>query len=1113
MFRIQFIIILIILVGSQAPAQIASYPFEGNANDAIGNYDGISTGTVTYGTDGGRSYVSLAPASSITFPNTLNDVVYDESSFEFSFDFRFEDATQVSGDIELFSTSHSTPTFSFLATYFDGFGMSMRFLLSDGGENVYTVYDFTEGDTDMETWRKVNVKFNLELKRYSVSLGDILLQGAFDPAFDVAHFRQLLQDNEIRLIGYTNGAENSDIWIDSFSVYAPATVADGGLISSVFTQLAGDIDGTLTLTAAQKEAHYNTIINNLYFSDYEAIKSGLMTFTSAYESAFPPLYEDGIVRTFEALSIYEKLLQFTQGYVFQTQYVDGDLSHLEGVVFEHHKVAPGPVDPSAVPVSMAQVEVDMTYNRDIAAAITDQEFVVRPTGYYAAPGDIVTVRVPSEMINQGLSIIVGHHYRNLTYEELLNMNRFPDISAEYQITGSAVQIASPFGGGIYIKVPEGSNIGWQMITIEEAIKSPYFSWREGKHTDVSDWLQQVATTGAPWADFESDKKMFTVPVSKLAGITNPDAIMTRWDEIMDEIALLAGRPPDRTRAEYYTSDTRLVTPAYGAGYPMVIPISEGFRDSTEGWNPLTVLTVKPNVILLHEMGHNHLHPTLDYGEDLDPCHNLEAETIVHMLAVRVYSQLYGLTIDEALSESFWQYLDFYQSAFDWIITSNFRNGERMYEDLEAPMDDKIMLQYQARAWAKYADIAYLFGWDALADTNGAFYKVGEEQSSTVCDWRPFVVGRDEYIVAACEAVQVNMTPLFHFWGINPSPEVMAAMKQYPKSQLIKDRILEYNANVAPQSMADYMVYHNLFPTDDYQFPRYEYYLANFNTTEFTDKINAQFDYLIQTYFTELSDYTDIRSFSFSTAVNETIIDTVNHTVIVDVAKGTGLSNLMAHFTLSGGASVAYNGSDLISGSSTLNYNTPINLLVTAENGSTTQMWTVTVRERVGIDIAANAIEGPAVLCPGAGAVTYSVVGDPVLTDYNWSYTGTGVNVIQNGTRSVQLEWSSTATGGTLTVDLISDCGQEGIQSIDIVMGDAAHCEYYNCAVQELQLNNEDLSNRASIEVLRAINQINMSAQLGDSNLLYIKAGQVIELEQNMSVESGSSLIAIIEACQ
>ncbi len=1108
------IFLIVFLTASHAFGQIASYPLDTNAEDVAGSYDGVSTGGVTYGTDGGRSHVILSPSSSINFPSALSDAAYNQNSFEFSLDFRLEDTTEVNGTFILHSTSDFPPTFSFRTLFINGFGLYVTFVISDGEKNTFQEFYFTEErDMNLETWRTLNIKFDLHQRRYSARLGDILLQGALDPSFDTDYFRQVLQESQIQLSGYKNGAGTSDVWVDNFNVYAPARLANAGAIIMAFTQLAGDIDGSMSLTAPQKETHFNTIIGNLYFADYDAIKSGLMAFTSAYETAFPPLYEDGAKKTFEELSIHERVLQFSQDYIFQTQYVDGDLSHLEGLIFEHHKVAPGPVDPAAVPVTSAQVEVDLTYNRDRAAALSDQEFVVRPTGYYAAPGDIVTVRVPSSLINQGLSVIVGHHYRNLEYVEVLNYNRFPDISAEYQITGASIQVANPFGGGLYIKVPEGTNIGETNIVIEEAIKSPYFSWREGKHTDVNDWLQQVANTGAPWADFESDKKMFTVPVDQLDGITNPGAIMTRWDEIMDEIALLAGRPTERPRAEYYTSDTRLVTAAFGAGYPMVLPISQAFRDPLEGWNPLTVLTAKPAIILLHEMGHNQLHPTMDYGGDLDPCNNLEAEVIVHMLAVRVYSRLYGMTIDEAFKTSFLQFLDFYQAAFDWIITSNFRNGERMYEDPEAPLSDKIMLQYQARAWAKYADIAYLFGWDALADINGTFYKPGTVQSSTVCDTRPFVVGRDEYIIAACEALQINMTPLFHFWGINPSPEVMAAMKQYPKSQLIKDRILEYKANVAPQSMADYMVYHNLFPTEDYQYPRYEYYLANFNSTEFTDKINAQFDYLIQTYFTELSNYTDIRSYSFSTSVNETFIDTINHTVIVDVAKGTDLSNLVATFTLSSGASMTYNGAAQSSGVGILNYNTPLSLLVTAEDGTTTKMWTVTVRERVGINIAANAIDGPVVLCPGAGAVTYSVVGDPVLTDYNWSYTGTGVNITQNGTRSVLLEWSSTATSGTLTVDLISDCGSEGSQSIDIVMGDAAYCEYYNCAVQELQLNNENLSDRASIEILRALEQINISAQLRAYSQLYLKAGESIELKPNMSVESGASLVAIIEACQ
>ena len=70
-----------------------------------------------------------------------------------------------------------------------------------------------------------------------------------------------------------------------------------------------------------------------------------------------------------------------------------------------------------------------------------------------------------------------------------------------------IQLANPFGAGIYLKVPEGTDADWFTMTLENVIQSPYFSWRNERQTDVATWLANVIETGAPWADFESDKML------------------------------------------------------------------------------------------------------------------------------------------------------------------------------------------------------------------------------------------------------------------------------------------------------------------------------------------------------------------------------------------------------------------------------------------------------------------------------------------------------------------------------------------------------------------------------------------------------------------------------
>jgi hypothetical protein len=293
-----------------------------------------------------------------------------------------------------------------------------------------------------------------------------------------------------------------------------------------------------------------------------------------------------------------------------------------------------------------------------------------------------------------------------------------------------------------------------------------------------------------------------------------------------------------------------VTPAYGAGYPQVMPIWEMETDAS--WNPLEVLTTLPHRTLLHEMGHNHLDPTLNFGPDYDPCFFIEAETIVHMLAMSIYDNVYGMTMDEAFRQSRGEnYLSFEQAAVDWFLTTNFRTNQPMTFDGTAPLGDQEMLKYQSRGHAKYGDIARLFGWSGLSAVNGKFYSPGVPQASTVCPGRDFIVGRDEYIRAASEALGVNMAPLFHLWGVNPSPELAAELAAYPPRMRIMNLIITYRDTVAPKNKAEYLVYHEQFPMNDYQFPRYVEYERQFDDA-FAQAMRDQFDFLLETYFGEVN---------------------------------------------------------------------------------------------------------------------------------------------------------------------------------------------------------------------------------------------------------------------
>jgi len=89
---------------------------------------------------------------------------------------------------------------------------------------------------------------------------------------------------------------------------------------------------------------------------------------------------------------------------------------------------------------------------------------------------------------------------------------------------------------------------------------------------------------------------------------------------------------------------------------------------------------------------------------------------------------------------------------------------------------------------------------------------------------------------------------------------------------------------------------------------------------------------------QASDATDILSFSFTEETGDAVRDTAAHTVTIEVANRTDLTNLTPTFTLSPGAN-----SVPVSGTAG-DYSSPLHITVTAEDGTTIQHWTVIVTE-------------------------------------------------------------------------------------------------------------------------------------------------------------------------
>jgi len=92
-----------------------------------------------------------------------------------------------------------------------------------------------------------------------------------------------------------------------------------------------------------------------------------------------------------------------------------------------------------------------------------------------------------------------------------------------------------------------------------------------------------------------------------------------------------------------------------------------------------------------------------------------------------------------------------------------------------------------------------------------------------------------------------------------------------------------------------------------------------------------------------SDENDILTFSFPEQTGDATINAINHTVNVEVANGTDVSNLIASFTLSEGATAYVGGTLQQSGVTQNDFTNSVIYTIHAENAET-QTWTVNVTE-------------------------------------------------------------------------------------------------------------------------------------------------------------------------
>uniref|UniRef100_A0A8C3H0Y6 Uncharacterized protein n=3 Tax=Corvus moneduloides TaxID=1196302 RepID=A0A8C3H0Y6_CORMO len=254
----------------------------------------------------------------------------------------------------------------------------------------------------------------------------------------------------------------------------------------------------------------------------------------------------------------------------------------------------------------------------------------RSTGLYLPEGHTAVITCPCLVVGAGLKVQVGCHTDDLSQAK--ELKRAPVVIRTCDVACQKQSISCLWGGLIYIVVPAKSVLGNVPITVEGAVRAPFFKLGE---TCERQWEACIRHYPAPWAELAVENLILTVPSDSIHHMEDPRPLLTLWNEIMVAISKLAAIPAKFPRPERIVTDVQISCGWMHSGYPIM-----GHLDSTK--EMLDVKHMKTTGLWgpIHELGHNQQQQAWEF-----PPHTTEATC--NLWSVYVHEEVLGIPRHQA----------------------------------------------------------------------------------------------------------------------------------------------------------------------------------------------------------------------------------------------------------------------------------------------------------------------------------------------------------------------------------------------------------------------------------------------------------------------------------
>lgn len=358
------------------------------------------------------------------------------------------------------------------------------------------------------------------------------------------------------------------------------------------------------------------------------------------------------------------------------------------------------------------------------------------TGWYAAAGETIVIKVPPSALSEQLSVRVGCHSDKLYH--LDKWKRAPEVCVRVPITKPVTEVTSAFGGLIYIecreKAADRETLPPFEVSIDNAVAAPLFVL--GRDDDAK-WNRELKRREAPWAEFVCDKVILSCPAEVAREVSNPTMLMEFWKAVVEAQDDLCNQATERKRPERIVADVQISAGYMHSGYPIMIPTSAAAEMVT--FNRLQF----PGWGFYHELGHNHQRPWFTFDG-----------------TVEVTCNVIGMYCYETVLKK------------DWLIGHTEVSKEAREKHVQTIKNAANRWQVWKSspfvALTTYIQLVQAFGWESWRKYLHSFADESFGPKPADDD-----EARDQFLIRYSRIVNRNLGPFFEFWGIPVSSEAKA----------------------------------------------------------------------------------------------------------------------------------------------------------------------------------------------------------------------------------------------------------------------------------------------------------------------------------------------------